>query len=107
MPSRDDPLRIVFDFDGIKSIQICDPVSWEALDTLEEAWIHPKEFFMTSPERFEAAWNPSRRNSTTQQVVCQAGQELERYRLEQKTEYDLKCRGNRALPVGGELFAPL
>ena len=52
MPSRDDPLRIQFDFDGVTKIQVCDPVTWEVLDTLDEAWIHPKEFFMTSPERY-------------------------------------------------------
>ncbi len=51
MPSRDDPLRIQFDFDGVTKVQVCDPVTWEVLDTLDEAWIHPKEFFMTSPER--------------------------------------------------------
>ena len=43
MPSRDDPLRIKFDFDGITSVQVCDPVSWEVIDSLDEAWIHPKE----------------------------------------------------------------
>ncbi|MGB0516822.1 MAG: excinuclease ABC subunit UvrB [Poseidonia sp.] len=91
MPSRDDPLRIVFDFDGIKSIQICDPVSWDALDTLEEAWIHPKEFFMTSPERFEAALESieTELNERSKWFANQ-GKELERYRLEQKTEYDLE-----------------
>ena len=55
MPSRDDPIRIQFDFDGVTKVQVCDPVSWEVLDNLDEAWIHPKEFFMTSPERFEKA----------------------------------------------------
>ena len=55
MPSRDDPLRIRFGFEGVEHIQICDPVTWEVLDELEEAWIHPKEFFMVSPERFENA----------------------------------------------------
>ena len=91
MPSRDDPLRIVFDFDGIKSIQICDPVSWEALDHLEEAWIHPKEFFMTSPERFEAALESIETElNQRSKWFAQQGRELERYRLEQKTEYDLE-----------------
>jgi len=91
MPSRDDPLRIVFDFDGIISIQICDPVSWEALDNLEEAWIHPKEFFMTSPERFEAALESIETElNARSKWFAQQGKELERYRLEQKTEYDLE-----------------
>ena len=52
MPSSDDPLRIRFGFDGVEHIQICDPVSWEILDELNEAWIHPKEFFMVSSEKF-------------------------------------------------------
>jgi len=91
MPSRDDPLRIVFDFDGIVSIQICDPVSWECLDDLDEAWIHPKEFFMTSPERFEAALESieTELNERTK-FFAREGKELERYRLEQRTEYDLE-----------------
>jgi excinuclease UvrABC helicase subunit UvrB len=55
MPSRDDPLRIRFDLDGVTDVHVCDPVSWEILDTLDEAWIHPKEFFMTSEDRFESA----------------------------------------------------
>ena len=42
MPSRDDPIRIQFDFDGVTKVQVCDPVSWEVLDNLDEAWIHPK-----------------------------------------------------------------
>ena len=32
MPSRDDPLRIRFDFDGVIAISVCDPVSWDVLD---------------------------------------------------------------------------
>ena len=91
MPSRDDPLRIVFDFDGIKSVQICDPVTWEALDTLDEAWIHPKEFFMTSPERFETALASIEKELNARaKWFAREGRELERYRLEQKTEYDLE-----------------
>ena len=91
MPSRDDPLRIVFDFDGIKSIQICDPVTWEVLDELDEAWIHPKEFFMTSPERFEAALESIEQElNARSKYFAKEGRELERYRLEQRTEYDLE-----------------
>ena len=91
MPSRDDPLRIVFDFDGIKSIQICDPVTWEALDELDEAWIHPKELFMTSPERFEAALESIETElNARSKYYAREGRELERYRIEQRTEYDLE-----------------
>ena len=37
MPSRDDPLRVKFGFDGIEQIQICESVSFEPLDEIEEA----------------------------------------------------------------------
>ena len=91
MPSRDDPLRIVFDFDGIKSIQICDPVTWDVLDELDEAWIHPKEFFMTSPERFESALESIETElNARSKFYAREGRELERYRIEQRTEYDLE-----------------
>ncbi len=28
---------------------------WEPLDEIEEAWIHPREFYMTSEEKFGQA----------------------------------------------------
>ena len=91
MPSRDDPLRIQFDFDGVTKIQVCDPVTWEVLDTLDEAWIHPKEFFMTSPERYEAALQ-SIEDELDDRIAhfSSLGQELERHRIEQRTRYDLE-----------------
>ena len=90
MPSRDDPLRIRFDFEGVISIQICDPVTWEILDELDEAWIHPKEFFMTSPERFESALEgiESELDGRIAELKSQ-DKDLEAHRLEQKTRYDM------------------
>ena len=91
MPSRDDPLRIRFDFDGVTKIQVCDPVSWEVLDTLDEAWIHPKEFFMTSPERFENALESIETELDGRIAHFKSiGKELEAHRIEQKTRYDLE-----------------
>jgi excinuclease ABC subunit B len=91
MPSRDDPLRIQFDFDGVTKIQVCDPVSWEVLDTLDEAWIHPKEFFMTSPERFESALESIETELDGRIAHFKSvGKELEAHRIEQKTRYDLE-----------------
>ena len=91
MPSRDDPLRIQFDFDGVVKIQVCDPVSWEVLDTLDEAWIHPKEFFMTSPERFENALESIETELDGRIAHFKSvGKELEAHRIEQKTRYDLE-----------------
>ena len=50
MPSRDDPLRIQFDLDGITRIQVCESVSWDTIDEVEEVWVHPKEFSYQSRE---------------------------------------------------------
>lgn len=91
MPSRDDPLRIRFGFDGVERIQVCDPVTWEILDELDEAWVHPKEFFMTSKERFEAAMEGIELELEGRIAHFQSnGQDLEAHRLEQKTRYDLE-----------------
>ncbi|MGB0151193.1 MAG: helicase-related protein [Candidatus Poseidoniaceae archaeon] len=91
MPSRDDPLRIRFDFDGVVAVAVCDPVSWEVLDELEEAWIHPKEFFMTSPERFEIALERIENELNARLKYFDGTKEVvKRHRLEQRTEYDLE-----------------
>ena len=105
MPSRDDPLRIQFDFDGVTKIQVCDPVTWEVLDTLDEAWIHPKEFFMTSPERYEAALQ-SIEDELDDRIAhfSSLGQELERHRIEQRTRYDLEMIREIGPPIHGKLF---
>ena len=90
MPSRDDPLRIQFDLDGITRIQVCESVSWDALDEVEEVWVHPKEFFMTSPERFERAMDDIEFELQERlDFFEKAGMDLEAHRLETKTRYDL------------------
>ena len=91
MPSRDDPLRIKFDFDGVESIFLCDSVSWEIYEDLGEAWIHPKEFFMTSPERFERALeNIELELKDSIENFRTIGLDVEAQRLEQRTKYDLE-----------------
>jgi excinuclease ABC subunit B len=91
MPSRDDPLRIRFDFDGVTKIQVCEAVSWEPLDELEEAWIHPKEFFMTSPERFAQALEDIEFElSERTHELEKDGKEMEAHRLETRTTFDLE-----------------
>ena len=91
MPSRDDPLRIRFGFDGVEHIQICDPVSWEVLDELNEAWIHPKEFFMVSPERFEEALENIETELDGRVAELKSeGKDIEAHRLRQRTQYDLE-----------------
>ena len=90
MPSRDDPFRIQFDLDGITRIHACEAVAWESMDELEEIWVHPKEFFMTGPERFEKALDDI--EFELQQSIDffeKAGKDLEAHRLESKTQYDL------------------
>ena len=91
MPSRDDQLRIQFDFNGITKVSVCDPVSWDVLDELDEAWIHPKELYMTSPERLEAAL-VSIEDELDDRVAhfASQGKELERHRIDQRTRYDLE-----------------
>ena len=91
MPSRDDPIRIQFGLDGIERIRVCDPVTWDVLDELDEAWIHPKEFFMTSPERHEAALEAIEVELEGRIAHFRSkGMDLEAHRLEQKTQYDLE-----------------
>ena len=91
MPSRDDPLRIKFNFEGVESIQLCDSVSWEIYDDLDEAWIHPKEFFMTSPERFERALTSIESElKETVENFRENSLDVEAQRLEQRTKYDLE-----------------
>ena len=90
MPSRDDPIRILFDLDGIIRIQVCESVSWDQVDEIEEVWIHPKEFFMTSPERFEKALEDIEFELDQRlDFFEKAGKDLEAHRLETKTRYDL------------------
>ena len=90
MPSRDDPLRIEFDLDGITRIQVCESVSWDSVDEVEEVWVHPKEFFMTSPERFERAMEDIEFELQERlDFFEKAGMDLEAHRLETKTRYDL------------------
>ena len=91
MPSRDDPLRIRFDFDGVTRIQVCEAVSWEPMDELDEAWIHPKEFFMTSPERFMKALESIQDEMEWRCGDLKTkGKELEAHRLETRTTFDLE-----------------
>ncbi|MGB1819220.1 MAG: hypothetical protein ACPHK2_06320 [Candidatus Poseidoniaceae archaeon] len=91
MPSRDDPIRIQFGLEGIERIRVCDPVTWDVLDELDEAWIHPKEFFMTSPERHEAALEAIELELEGRIAHFRSkGMDLEAHRLEQKTQYDLE-----------------
>ena len=90
MPSRDDPLRIQIDLDGITRIQVCESVSWDSIDEVEEVWVHPKEFFMTSPERFERAMEDIEFELQERlDFFEKAGMDLEAHRLETKTRYDL------------------
>ena len=91
MSSRDDPMRIRFGFSGIEKIHICDPVTWEVLDELDEAWIHSKQFFMTSSERFQQALTAieTELDGRIAQLKSE-DKELEAHRLEQRTQYDLE-----------------
>ncbi len=91
MPSRDDPLRICFDFDGVTRIEVCEAVSWEPVDHLEEAWVHPKEFFMTTPERFQEAIRGIEKELGKRCDHLESlGKQIEAHRLQGRTEFDLE-----------------
>ena len=91
MPSRDDPFRIRFNFEGVESIHVCDSVTWEILDELDEIWIHPKEFFMTSKDNFERALNGIENELEDRlRWFRDSGMDVEAQRLEQRTKYDLE-----------------
>ena len=92
MPSRDDPIRIRFGWDGIEKITVCEAVSWEPLDEFEEAWIHPKEFYMTSEERFlQAIEDIEDELDERVNFYERKGLDLEAHRIEQRKKFDLEC----------------
>ena len=91
MPSRDDPLRVKFGFDGIEQIQICESISFEPLDEIEEAWIHPKEFYITSEESFENALEEieNDRDEREQWFKLQE-KDMEAHRIVTRTDFDVE-----------------
>jgi len=91
MPSRDDPIRIRFGWDGIERIQVCEAISWEPLDEIEEAWIHPRQFYMTSEEKFGQAVEDIE-IELDQRVdhYHSKGMEMEAHRIQQRTNFDLE-----------------
>ena len=91
MPSRDDPLRIRFGWDGIERIQVCEAVSWEPLDDFEEAWIHPRKFYMTSEERFNQALEDIEAELNDRLEWFNSNDmEMEAHRQEKRTRSDLE-----------------
>jgi len=91
MPSRDDPIRIRFGWEGIERIQVCEAVSWEPLDEFEEAWIHPREFYMTSEERFNQALDDIEHELDGRLDWLESNDKgIEAHRLEQRTRFDLE-----------------
>ena len=91
MPSRDDPIRVKFGFDGIEKIQICEAISFEPLDEIEEAWIHPKEFYITSEDSFERALQEIEQEASEREKWFKSQQkELEAHRIVTRTDFDLE-----------------
>ena len=75
----------------IEKIQVCEAVSWEVLDEFEEAWIHPREFYMTSEESFNLAIEDIEHELEDRVGWFQEkGMEIEAYRLEGRTKFDLE-----------------
>ncbi|MGB1461686.1 MAG: excinuclease ABC subunit UvrB [Candidatus Thalassarchaeaceae archaeon] len=91
MPSRDDPIRVKFGWEGIERIQVCEAVSWETLDEFEEAWIHPREFYMTSEDRFNQALEDIEKELDDRLEWFETKDRgIEAHRLEQRTRFDLE-----------------
>lgn len=91
MPSRDDPIRVRFGWDGVERLQVCDAVSWEPLDDIEEAWIHPREFYMTDEDRFAIALENIESELEERATWFESkGMDLEAHRIEQRTRFDLE-----------------
>ena len=91
MPSRDDPIRVKFGWEGIERIQVCEAVSWEPLDEFEEAWIHPREFYMTREDRFNQALEDIEKELDERLDWFESKDgSLEAHRLEQRTRFDLE-----------------
>ena len=91
MPSRDDPIRVRFGWQGIERIQVCEAVSWEVLDEFEEAWIHPREFYMTSEESFNQALEDIEHELDERVGWFESqGMDIEAHRLEGRTKFDLE-----------------
>ncbi len=91
MPSRDDPIRIRFGWEGVERIQVCEAVSWEPLDEFEEVWIHPREFYMTSEESFNEALEDIEKELEDRVDWFESkGKDIEAHRLEQRTRFDLE-----------------
>ena len=91
MPSRDDPIRVRFCFDGIERIQICEAISFEPLDEIEEAWIHPKEFYITAEGSFSRALeNIEDERDEREKWFRDKNMELESHRIATRTDYDLE-----------------
>ncbi|HIH84139.1 MAG TPA: DEAD/DEAH box helicase family protein, partial [Candidatus Thalassarchaeaceae archaeon] len=91
MPSRDDPIRVRFGFDGIERIQICEAISFEPLDEIEEAWIHPKEFYITAEGSFGRALEDIEdERDNREKWFRDRNMELESHRIATRTDYDLE-----------------
>ena len=91
MPSRDDPIRLIFGWKGIERITVCEAVSWEILDEFEEVWIHPREFYMTSEDKFnQAIENIEAELDSRIDWFQSKGRDIEAHRIEQRTKFDLE-----------------
>ena len=91
MPSRDDPIRVRFGLDGIERIQICEAISFEPLDEIEEAWIHPKEFYITAEGSFSRALEDIEdERDSREKWFRERNMELESHRIATRTDYDLE-----------------
>lgn len=83
--------RIFFFGDQVEEIELFDPLSGVATETLEEISIYPANIFVTTKERTKKAILDIQDDLRIQcEYLDKAGKHLEAKRLKQRTEYDIE-----------------
>lgn len=83
--------RIFFFGDQVEEIELFDPLSGVATETLEEISIYPANIFVTTKERTKKAIFDIQDDLRIQcEYLDKAGKHLEAKRLKQRTEYDIE-----------------
>lgn len=83
--------RIFFFGDQVEEIELFDPLSGVATETLEEISIYPANIFVTTKERTKKAIFDIQDDLRIQcEYLDNAGKHLEAKRLKQRTEYDIE-----------------
>ena len=88
---RDKGCRIIFFGDEIDEIELFDPLTGIAAETLDEISIYPANIFVTTKERTKRAIYDIQEDLRAQcDYLNDIGKHLESKRLKQRTEYDIE-----------------